>query len=85
MNSITPEGNQYVIGNNIAKLLEARKENISEFSRHADISYPAAFDLAKGQTKMITFDMLNKLCNYFGVGPSELFPYTPDRKKREED
>jgi DNA-binding Xre family transcriptional regulator len=70
------------IGNNIKKLVDAREESISQFSRSADISYTSAFDLYHGKTTQIRFDMLEKLCNYFGVGPCELFPYSPEKKRR---
>ena len=69
------------IGNNIRKLLDARKENISQFSRHADISYGSAFDLYHGKTKSISFDQLEKLCRYFGVNSCELFPYISLQEK----
>lgn len=69
------------IGNNISKLLEIRGENISKWARNMDINYTTAFDLYHARTKSISFDLLNKLCNYFGVGPGEIFPYMPDPKE----
>lgn len=68
------------IGNNIKQLLDDRQESISQFSRCADISYTTAFELYHGKTTQIRFNMLDKLCGYFGVGPSELFPYQPEKK-----
>lgn len=68
------------IGNNVKQLLDAKGESISQFSRTADISYTSAFDLYHGKTTQIKFEMLDKLCAYFGVGPSELFPYMPEKK-----
>lgn len=68
------------IGNNIKKLLDDKQESISQFSRSADISYTTAFELYHGKTTQIRFNMLDKLCGYFGVGPSELFPYQPEKK-----
>jgi DNA-binding Xre family transcriptional regulator len=76
-----------VIGNNIEELLRIRqgkkdgeKVNVSQFQLEMGISYTAASDLVKNKTKMISFEMLNDLCAYLGVGPGEIFPYKPDRK-----
>ena len=67
------------ISNNIPKLLEIRGENISEFARRMGIAYTTAFGLYHNTTKNISFELINKLCNHFGVGPGELFPYLPDK------
>jgi len=75
------EGEEMAIGNNIPALLESKGENISEFSRRLDIAYTTAHGLYHGTTKSISFGLLNKLCGHFGVGPSELFPYLPDKKE----
>lgn len=64
-------------GNNISSLLGMRRENITEFSRQSGISYTTCHDLYHHKTKQITFELLDKLCQYFRVGPWELFPYTP--------
>lgn len=77
-------GEEMAIGNNISKLLEARKESISEFQRGMNISYTAAFALYHKKTTSITFSLLNRLCKYFGVGPGEIFPYTPDPVEKPE-
>ena len=73
-----PGEERMAISNNISKLLGIRRENISEFARNINISYTTAHDLYHGKSKGITFDLMNRLCFYFGVGPCELFPYTPD-------
>lgn len=67
--------------NNIKVLVDTRGDNISEFSRNLGISYTTAFQLYHNKTKQITFDLMERLCAYFGVGPSELFPYIPNKKK----
>lgn len=75
-------GSELAIGNNVKKLLEVRGESISQFSRDADLSWVTASDLYHGRTKSISFEVLERLCDYFGVGPSELFPYLPEKKKK---
>jgi DNA-binding Xre family transcriptional regulator len=63
------------IGNNVSQLLKARHEKIRPFSRKIGISYTTAFDLYHANTTAISFGLLDKLCNYFGATPNELFPY----------
>jgi DNA-binding Xre family transcriptional regulator len=74
-------GEKMALGNNISNLLKIKGENISEFAFGMHISYSAAFNLYHNKTSSISFDLLNRLCRYFGVGPSEIFPYTPDPDK----
>ena len=73
---------ELAIGNNIQKLLTDKGVSISQFSRDADLSWVTAHDLYHNKSKSVSFDILNRLCNYFGVGPSELFPFSPDKKSR---
>lgn len=73
---------ELAIGNNVKKLLQDKEVSISQFARDADLSWVTAHDLYHNKSKAVSFEVLNRLCNYFGVGPSELFPYTPDKKTR---
>ena len=34
--------------------------------------------LINGKSRRIDFDTINGLCNFFNIGPGELFDYTPD-------
>jgi len=74
-----------VIGNRISSLLGERRENISDFSRNAGISYPVAFNLYHGKGSGITWEIMNKVCNYFKLGPGEIFPWEPDKAKVNSD
>lgn len=67
-------------GNEISTMLGRRRESIREFSRKSGISYTTCFDLYHARTKQISFELLDKLCKYFGVGPWDLFPYNPDEE-----
>jgi putative transcriptional regulator len=71
------------IGNNISSLLEVRREKIRQFARNIDISYTAAFELYHARTTAVSFSLLNKLCEYFNLTPSEIFPYTPEKRNAE--
>ena len=42
------------------------------------INSTAALNIWKGNTNRITFEMMAKLCDYFGVKPGSLFTYTED-------
>ena len=66
------------IRNKISTILGERRESISDFARNTGISYPTAHDLYHAKSKAISFELMNKICNYLQVGPSELFPWTPD-------
>lgn len=67
-----------MISNQISAFLIARNETVSDFARNTGISYTTCFDLYHGKSKGITFDLLNKLCEYFGKSPSQLFPFVRD-------
>lgn len=62
------------IGNNIRILLDQRREKILTFSRNLGISYTTAFDLYHASTKAVSFELLDKLCQYFQVTSGEISP-----------
>jgi putative transcriptional regulator len=64
-----------VIDSRVSELLGRRRENITDLSRGAGISYAAAHALYHGTTKAISLETLDKLCRYFGVQPGDLFVY----------
>jgi DNA-binding Xre family transcriptional regulator len=67
--------------NNISKLLGERRENISDLSKGAKISYPACIDLYHDRTKQISFETLDKLVQYFGVSLEKIFEYVPPEER----
>jgi putative transcriptional regulator len=77
-----------VLINRVSRLLGERRENIREFSRHAGIAYATAHSLYHGTTTRIELQMLDRLCDYFGVTPSEILEYVPTEEgsqRREPD
>jgi DNA-binding Xre family transcriptional regulator len=72
------------VGNNIKVLLELKGDNISQMSKAIGVTYVTAHALYHSKTESISFDLINRLCKYFGVGPSELFPYLPDNTETQE-
>jgi DNA-binding Xre family transcriptional regulator len=67
-----------MIGNKISALLGERRVRIKDFAIGMNLSYPAAHKLYHAKSDSISWDVLDKLCTYFGVGPSEIFPWTPN-------
>jgi DNA-binding Xre family transcriptional regulator len=67
--------------NNISRLLGERRESIKDLSRGTGISYPACHDLYHAKTKQISFELLDKLIQYFGVPMEEIFEYVPPENR----
>lgn len=72
------------VGNNIQTLLKLKGESIAQMGKALGVTYVTAHALYHNKTESIGFELMNKLCRYFGVGPSELFPYLPDNTTEEE-
>jgi DNA-binding Xre family transcriptional regulator len=59
----------------------AIKRGIKNARQLADISHvsvTSCYQLWNGTAKMISFDVMNTLCNVLQAGPHLLFDYTPD-------
>lgn len=67
-----------MIENRISELLGKRRESITDLSRGATISYPAAHALYHHTSKGITFEVLDRLCAYFDCQVGDLFVRVPD-------
>jgi DNA-binding Xre family transcriptional regulator len=79
---LNPEITKPVLTNNIKKLLEAKNGgNISQMQQQIGVTYKTAYHLVNEPLESIKLELLNKLCNYFGVGPGEIFSYSPDQVK----
>jgi DNA-binding Xre family transcriptional regulator len=66
------------IGNNIKQLLDRKGESINQMSKALGVTYVTAHALYHNTTNSINYDLLNRLCKYFGVGPGEILIYLPD-------
>lgn len=67
------------------RVLIAQKEQAEEIrlsyqdiSAATGISLASISMLANNQSKMISLKTLDRLCTFFGVGPSEVLLWTPD-------
>lgn len=82
MKVLDPEITKPVITNNIKSLLETKNGgNVSQMQQAIGVTYKTAYHLVHDELESIKIDVLNRLCNYFGVGPSEVLVYTPDPPK----
>ena len=72
-----------MIRNRVSIILGERKENISEFSRGADISYSAAFGLYHEKSQRVDLPTLEKVCRYLGRDIGEVLYLEPPLDKEE--
>ena len=70
-------GGTGVLTNRISRLMGERRLNIRDVANGAGISYRAAWELFHDRSKRLDVATLSRLCDYFGVGPGELFEWTP--------
>ncbi len=52
--------------------------SVRELATGAGISYGAAYGFYSGKSKRYDEDVLNRVCNFLGVGLCEVLEYTPD-------
>lgn len=65
----------------VPELMNAKGWNISDLMRKANVSYKTAHRLSKGNGESISFEVLNSLCEIFGVKVQDVLEYMPDNKK----
>ena len=68
----------------ISDLMTKRGMNQTELMRQAGVTYVTASALAKGKTSSISFKVLARLCEIFGVTPNDILilANVPEGKKR---
>lgn len=62
----------------VPELLKARQENEEDLRWGIRVAPQTAERLAQGIGDRITYDVLAKLCDYFGVGVDGILEYVPD-------
>ena len=67
-----------MIENRVSTLLGTKRATIRDLSNDAGLAYVTAHALYHGSTTRVDFDVLNKLCRYFGCGVGDLLVYRPD-------
>jgi DNA-binding Xre family transcriptional regulator len=68
-----------VIKVKVPELLKERGLNATDLMRKANIAYATAYRLSKGQGTAISFDVLEALCEFFGVSVEEILEYQQKR------
>jgi DNA-binding Xre family transcriptional regulator len=79
-----PKGGM-TINNNIKTLLDRKNVSINQFSKDIKVTYVTAYALYHNTTRSINYDLMERLCGYFGVGPAEILTYLPDYDKKKEE
>jgi DNA-binding Xre family transcriptional regulator len=67
-----------VIKVKVPELMRKKGLNVTGLMRQANIAYPTALRLSKGQGNAITFEVLSALCKLFNVQVKEILEYVPD-------
>lgn len=66
-----------MIINNFSEILGRKKLKITTVSKETGITRPTLTSLYYGSSKGISFDVLNKLCDFLDISPSDLFTFYP--------
>jgi len=66
-----------MIINNLSKIIGSKKLKITTISNKTGITRPTLTSLYYDNSKGITLDVLNKLCEALSVSPSDIFTYYP--------
>ena len=74
-----------VLKNRLSRLMGERRIGIKGVAEGSGVSYRAVFDLYHEKSQRVDLSTLNRLCNFFGVGPGEIFEWTPDARPGEPD
>lgn len=64
----------------VPELMKKKGLNATDLMRKANIAYPTALRLSKGEADAITFDVLDSLCDLFDVGVQDVLEHTPNKK-----
>jgi len=72
---ITQRKERGKIVNHFSEILGQKRLKISTVSRETGITRPTLTSLYYGESKVVTFKILSKLCAYLHVTPGDLFTY----------
>ena len=67
-----------VIQVNLDRLLEKRKKTLYRLSKDTGISYNALHRLQAGKAKQISFDVLDRICEYLECKAGDLLERQPN-------
>lgn len=67
-----------VLTNKLSTLMGARRVSVAEVARATGLAYRTVYDLYRDRSTQLHIETLNRLCNYFGVGPSDILEWRAD-------
>jgi putative transcriptional regulator len=73
-----------VLKNRLSRPMGERRIGIKDVAEGSGVSYRAVFDLYHEKSQRVDLSTLNRLCNFFEVGPGEIFEWTPDARPGEQ-
>jgi DNA-binding Xre family transcriptional regulator len=68
----------------VPQLLKERNLNAVDLMYGAHLAPATAYRIADGKADAIRFETLTSLCDYFGVGVSDILEFVPDESKATE-
>jgi putative transcriptional regulator len=71
-----------VLINRLSRLVGERRVTVKEVAERTGLSYKVVLDLYHDRSTRLDVATLGKLCDYFLVGPSEIFEWRPPDEER---
>jgi len=70
-----------MIKNKLMVILAEKELNIKQLADLADVRYATLHSFAKGKTKSVDYNVLNKICKTLNVTPGDILKYIPDEQQ----
>ncbi len=64
----------------VPELMHKKGWTVSDLMRKANVAYPTARRLSRGEGDSISFQVLSSLCEIFDAKVQDILEYIPDRK-----
>ncbi len=64
----------------VPELMTKKGLSITDLMRQANIAYTTAHRISKGKADLISFEVLNSLCEVFNVQVKDILEYIPDKQ-----
>lgn len=65
----------------VPELMNEKGWTVSDLMRKANVAYPTARRLSRGQAESISFEVLNSLCKIFDARVQDILEYIPEKNK----
>ncbi len=64
----------------VPELMSKKGWTVSDLMRKANVAYPTARRLSRGEGDSISFQVLSSLCEIFDAKVQDILEYVPDKK-----